>query len=123
HFIDRHQMKNTLLHNKLMLPPEQRGEGFNQTSANDNALLLEKMHHHTLVSEDASKQMLAMMKKQQITNCLPHFIRFDYPQFAKESPKWQIGHKTGSISKHRHDVGLFYVNNRAMIASILSRDA
>lgn|SRR5690625_2860238 len=122
-FIAEQEMKNTILHNKLMLPPEERGKGFNQTSAHDNARLLEKMYHHTLVSEDASKQMLAMMKKQQITNCLPHFIRFDYPQLAEDSPKWQIGHKTGSISKHRHDVGLFYVNDRAMVVSVLSRDA
>lgn len=122
-FINEHGMENTELHNKLMLPPEKRSKHFNQTSAKDNVILLEKMHHGTLVTKLASQEMMEMMKRQQITNCLPRLIRFDYPQTLDDGPVWQLGHKTGSITKHRHDVGILYVNDRAMIVSVFSRDA
>jgi len=122
-FIDKQGMEHTQLYNKLMLPPELRSKYSNQTTAKDNMILLEKMHDGTLVSKGASKQMMEMMKKQQITNCLPRLIRFDYPQGKRNGVHWEIGHKTGSITKHRHDVGVLYVNDQAMIISVLSRGA
>lgn len=114
-------MEKSTFYNKLMMN-NPNPKGFNQITANDIGRLLMLMATGKLVSEEASKQMIAMMKKQQIKDCLPEKLPSPYSNFNNGMTPWELAHKTGWIPGTRHDVGIFYVGERKLIATVLSKE-
>jgi beta-lactamase class A len=70
----------------------------NLTSPRDMATLLERIYARTLVSPDASDQMLDILKHQYLRDRLPRFM----------PAGWTIAHKTGLLRKACHDVGIVF---------------
>ena len=62
----------------------------NYTTAEDMALLLEKIYHGELVSPEASAQMLEILKRQKVNDRLPKGL----PGYLV------IAHKTGPVERH-----------------------
>lgn len=114
-------MVYSTFYNKLMLS-KPNPKGANRIAALDIAILLNKMATGDLVSRTASEQMIDVMKKQQVRDCLPEKLPSPYADFNHEMTPWELANKTGWIPGTRHDVGIFYVGDRKLIATILSKD-
>lgn len=113
-------LKQTQLHNKLMTVPVQR-EGPNVTTAKEMGSLLKQIVKGQIISAYACEQMIRVMKKQQIQDSLPGRLPDpDYPLIGAQ-PKWELAHKTGMVTDVRHDVGIFYVKHRTLVAAVLSQ--
>lgn len=106
--------------NKVMVVPADL-EGVNQITAGEMTSMLKQMVTGKAVSLRACVQMIAIMKKQQLQNCLPARLAEQDSEIIGAPDEWQLAHKTGSITGVCHDVGIFYVGNRTMIASVLSK--
>ncbi|MEK3979540.1 serine hydrolase [Psychrobacillus sp. FSL K6-2836] len=107
--------------NKLMLS-KPSPKGVNRIAASDIAILLHRMATGELVSSSASDQMIEVMKKQQVRDCLPEKLPSPYSDFDHGMTAWEFANKTGWIPGTRHDVGIFYVGDRKFIATVLSKD-
>jgi beta-lactamase class A len=83
--------------------------------------LLRKLVTGQIISIHACEQMILIMKKQQINHTLPSQLPEQHEGVIGEPKRWEIAHKTGYIPGFRHDVGIFYVGKRKLIASILSK--
>lgn len=114
-------MEKSTFYNKLMMN-NPNPKGFNQITANDIAKLLKLMASDELVSLVASEQMIPIMKKQQIKDCLPERLPSPYSNFNDGMTPWELAHKTGWIPGTRHDVGIFYVGERKLMATVLSKN-
>lgn len=112
-------MEYSTFYNKLMLS-KPNPLGSNRIAAKDVGILLSKMAQGQLVSEQASKQMIDMLKKQQVRDCLPEKLPSPYSNFNNGMPAWEFANKTGWIPGTRHDVGVFFVGNRKLVATVLS---
>ena len=98
-FIKENGLKNTVLKRK-MFDSVGASKGLeNYTSAEDMALLLEKIYNGTLVSKKASAKMLEVLKNQRLNGKIPFFL-------SSGENKVQIAHKTGEDSGITHDVGI-----------------
>ena len=98
-FIKENGLKNTLLKRK-MFDSVGASKGLeNYTSAEDMALLLEKIYNGTLVSKEASAKMLEVLKNQRLNGKIPFFL-------SSGEDKVQIAHKTGEDTNITHDVGI-----------------
>jgi len=113
-------MEKSTFYNKLMMN-NPKPKGFNQITAFEIAKLLKLMATRELVSTDTSERMIAIMKKQQIKDCLPEKLPSPYSNFNDGMTPWELAHKTGWIPGTRHDVGIFYVGERKLIATVLSK--
>ncbi|WP_226376817.1 serine hydrolase [Oceanobacillus halotolerans] len=111
---------NSKFYNKLMIVPVQK-EGSNIITANDMTLLLKQLVNGQIISVHACQQMINIMKKQQIRESLPGKLPPSEKGRIGTPKKWELAHKTGNVTKVRHDVGIFYVGNRTLIASVLSQ--
>lgn len=114
-------MTHSTFYHKLMISSSKR-DGKNMTTARDNAIFLEKLYDGNIVSKKASSAMIDIMKKQQVSNCLPHQLPYQEMETDDEGSQWEIAHKTGWIPGIRHDVGIFYVDNKPFVASVFSKD-
>lgn len=114
-------MEKSTFYNKLMMN-NPNPKGYNQISASDIGILLKRMAMKELASLSSSDQMIDIMKKQQIKDCLPEKLPSPYSNFNNGMTPWELAHKTGWIPGIRHDVGIFYVGNRKFIANILSKE-
>ncbi|MGM9533142.1 serine hydrolase [Intestinibacter sp.] len=98
-FIEENGLKNTVLKRK-MFDSVGASKGLeNYTSAEDMALLLEKIYNGTLVSKKASAKMLEVLKNQRLNGKIPFFL-------SSGENKVQIAHKTGEDTGITHDVGI-----------------
>lgn len=114
-------MEYSTFYNKLMLS-KPNPKGANRIAALDIGTLLHKMATGELVSDKASDQMVDLMKKQQVRDCLPEKLPSPYSYFDHGMTPWELANKTGWIPGTRHDVGIFYVGDRKFIATVLSKD-
>lgn len=71
----------------------------NETSAHDLLVLFERIARGRAVSEEASQEMIDLLKQQQYTDMIP----------ARLPEAVEVAHKTGWISGVRHDAGIVYV--------------
>ncbi|RDW22253.1 serine hydrolase [Oceanobacillus arenosus] len=114
-------MQDSKFYNKLMTVPATI-QGYNQVTAQELTMMMKKIAMGKIISMHACEQMIAIMKKQQLTDCLPAKL----PQFDSDIigkiPEWQLANKTGFTSGVRHDIGILYVGDRAMVATVLSQD-
>jgi len=106
--------------NKLMLS-KPNPKGANRIAPVDIGLLLHGMATGKLVSGKASSQMVDVMKKQQVRDCLPEKLPSPYSNFDHGKRPWELANKTGWIPGTRHDAGIFYVGDRTFIATVLSK--
>ncbi|ASN04584.1 serine hydrolase [Virgibacillus necropolis] len=113
-------LENSRFYNKLMVVPANL-EGRNLVTAADMTSMLKQMVMGEVVSMHACEQMIDMLKKQQLQNCLPARLPEQDSEIIGTPNEWELAHKTGSISRVCHDIGILYVGNRTMVVSILSK--
>lgn len=88
--------------NRKMYDVEKSGRGIqNYITASETGRLLTMMHREELVSEAASRQMISILKNQQLCSKIPFYL-----QALSEEP--EIAHKTGEDRGITHDVGIVY---------------
>lgn len=93
--------KDTWLRRKMFDVEKSRRGIQNLITAREVGDLLQRMYEGTLVSEAASRQMLGIMKNQQVNSKIPFYL-----QALPEEP--EIAHKTGEDCGITHDVGIIY---------------
>lgn len=93
-------MTGSRLNRKLFAP----GEG-NVITCRDVSGLFEQLYAGTLVSQDASREMLRMLSGQQLQNKIPMLLPLDM----------QIAHKTGEDEGTSHDVGIVYAKRPFLV--------
>ncbi|MGE5630568.1 MAG: serine hydrolase [Caulobacteraceae bacterium] len=104
-------LKNSVL-GRLLFDEEADKKGFrNIVSAEDIGMLYELMWEGKLVSPEASRQMLAILKQQQINHKIP--TRLD--------EGGAVAHKTGEDTGITHDTGIVYAKE-PFILCILSEE-
>lgn len=100
-YIDSLGFENTHL-NRKMYDIEKSGQGIqNYITASEAGRLLTMIHRGELVSEAASRQMISILKNQQLCSKIPFYL-----QALEEEP--EIAHKTGEDRGITHDVGIVY---------------
>lgn len=107
------------LYNKLMVVPVHR-EGNNILNASEMANIMKKLANGEIISHHACDQMICILKSQQLQSCLPGKLPHPSSDIIGGNKQWEMAHKTGSIQNVVHDVGIMYVGNRKMIATVLS---
>ncbi len=112
-------LPNTKIHAKSfrgdttsVFPERTKRFGLGSTTAREMIGLLEKLHQGRLVSPEASKDMVEILKK-----CTDHE---KFPRFLPE--KIVVAHKTGSLSNVRTDAGILYVPSTAVAVCVLTED-
>lgn len=114
-------MDKSTFYNKLMISAEGRTH-FNMLNANDVANLLVGLADGKVVSRKASSEMVDIMKKQQIRDCLPEKFPSPYSDTYDEHIAWEFANKTGWVPGLRHDAGVLYTNGRRVVISAFSKD-
>ncbi|MBE5974445.1 MAG: serine hydrolase [Paenibacillaceae bacterium] len=88
--------------NRKMYDTEKSSKGIqNYITASETGRLLTMMYRGELVSEEASRQMISILKNQQLCSKIPFYL-----QALTEEP--EIAHKTGEDCGITHDVGIVY---------------
>jgi beta-lactamase class A len=113
-------MEKSCFYHKMMIAPVDR-KGFNGITAYEMTTLLKKLVTGKLVSVYACEQMIEIMKKQQIRETFPSKLPENHEPIIGAIKEFELAHKTGNVSGIRHDSGIFYVENRKMIATVLSK--
>ena len=113
-------LKKSKFYNKLMTVPVQR-EGNNIVTAKEMAFLLQQIINGKIVSTYACEKMIHIMKNQQIQDSLPGKLPDGNSSIIGTRPIWELAHKTGNVTKVRHDVGVFYVGSKTLIVAVLSK--
>jgi beta-lactamase class A len=114
-------MKQSSFYNKLMIVPA-ASEGLNMITAADIAQCYRKLARGKAVSHHASRQMVEILKKQQLRDCFPAFLPNNQDDIVGSLPKWELAHKTGTVTRTLHDTGILYVGSHAILMVALSRD-
>ncbi|MGA7671464.1 MAG: serine hydrolase [Nitrolancea sp.] len=83
---------------------------YNVTTPDDVATLFEMLVDGTVVSADASAEMLDLLSEQQINDRLP----------AGVPDGTRVAHKTGDLDNSVHDVGVIYAPNGPIVVVVLS---
>ncbi len=82
------------------------------TSASDIGLFLTKLYRKQIVSEAASNRLIDLLARDQINNRIP----------AKLPDELKIAHKTGELSKVRHDAGIVFLEARPYLIVLMSQN-
>lgn len=80
------------------------------TTAEDTALFYEKLYKGELVSKTYSKEMLSILKRQQLNDRIPKYL----------PDSLQVAHKTGEIYTFKHDAGIVFSPYGDYILVVLS---
>ncbi|WP_047981146.1 serine hydrolase [Ornithinibacillus contaminans] len=119
--MEKQGLVKSKFYHKMMTVPVDR-EGINEITAREMTVMLKKLVTGKIISAYACEQMITIMKKQQIRTTLPGKIPTNSSQLIGALPEWEIANKTGSVSGIRHDIGIFYVGKRTLVAAVLSKD-
>jgi beta-lactamase class A len=90
--------------------PENRKWGIGRSSPREMVEILEKLYHGDLISQNASAEMLAVMKRQQ-----------DHSGIGRDLNDVTIASKSGALDRLRSDVGIVY-SERGPIAMAITVD-
>lgn len=112
-------VEKSSFYHKMMTDRGNR-EGKNVITARDMGVFLKSLHKGEVVSAKASKQMIDIMKRQQIRDSLAGNLPYQESGNAEERVGWELANKTGWVPGVRHDVGIFYVNGKCIAVSVLS---
>lgn len=89
-------------------------EGEDPTStAFDIALFFEKLYKGELANEQYSKEMIDLLKNQQLNEGIPRYLPSSEQQVS-------VAHKTGDIEFFKHDGGIIFTDKGDYILVILS---
>ncbi|WP_100011608.1 serine hydrolase [Lentibacillus sediminis] len=92
----------------------------NELTSRDVGVFLKKLHKGGVVSAEASNQMIDIMKRQQIRDCLAGDLPYQELEHFEEGARWELANKTGWVPGVRHDVGIFSVGDECIAVSVLS---
>ena len=108
-YLDRSlELKYTRLRRRMMdLEAAARGQD-NTTSALETGLILERIRRGTLVSPEASREMLRILKNQQDDSLIPWFLGERWPEHT-------IAHKTGGLDGVVHDAAIIDIPSEPYI--------
>lgn len=81
-----------------------------RTTAKDTADYYEKLYKGQLVSEAASKEMLEILKRQQLNDRIPKYL----PEATV------VAHKTGELGAVKHDAGIVFSSRGDYIIVVFS---
>ena len=84
--------------------------GRNMTSVKDCGLLLERIYRGECVSEEASQQMLDLLKRQENTTKIPAGIQAEVV----------TANKTGETDEDQHDIAIVYGTKTTYILCVMS---
>lgn len=86
----------------------------NRTTAYDEAIIYEKLGRGEAINEQASQEMIEILKKQHFNEMIPARLPDDV----------EVAHKTGWITGVNHDVGLVQLpDGRQYVLVLLSKNA
>ena len=105
-------LKVTRLRRKLFDKAGMEAGLSNHVCAREIGLLLERMYNGTLVSPEASAQMLEILRNQKLNGKMPFFLK---PRGIA------CAHKTGEDDGITHDVGVVYAR-RPFVLCMLSEE-
>lgn len=81
-----------------------------KTTATDITLFYEKLYNGQLISSNASKEMLEVLKGQLLNDRIPKYLPKDI----------QIAHKTGELDGVKHDAGIVFTPKGDYLIVMLS---
>lgn len=105
-------LKNTDLRRGVMDLQWRRAGIENYTTAEDMAMLLEKIYNGELVSKRASEEMLAILKRQKVNDRLPRGLPSNVT----------IAHKTGLLNDTVSDCGVVFTPEGDFIICVITGD-
>lgn len=101
----------------------------NLTTARDMGNILAKLVRNEIVSDNASKQIIDIMKSQQLRSKLPAYIpAIDTSDPADHHMKItpgtvMVANKTGDLDRVQHDIGIFILpNNKYYVLAMFTRN-
>ena len=93
------------------LKPENKKWGIGRTSPREMVMLLEKLYKGQLVSPDASKEMIAVLKRQQ-----------SHDGIGRDLQNVPIASKSGALDHLRSDLGIVYTKKGPIAMAITVDD-
>lgn len=109
---------NTKLHAKVyrrdtsIAPQRSRQFGLGSTTAKEMLSLLERLHAHKLVSEDASLAMLSHLEACEDATKIRRLL----------PPGTRVAHKSGAVAQSRCDAGIVFSPKGPFIVCVLTTD-
>ncbi|QSO47135.1 serine hydrolase [Alicyclobacillus mengziensis] len=111
----------TQLHNKLQIIPAHPNPQRNVITAREMTTYLAKMARGQLVSYQACRKMIGIMKWQIFNDGIPSLIPAT-DELIGAVPKWEFAHKTGWVTGIAHDVGILYLQGHSFVVSACAKD-
>lgn len=105
-------LKNTDLRRGIMDLEWRRAGIENYTTAEDMAIILEKIYKGRMVSKEASAEMMAVLKRQKVNDRIPRGL----------PGGMIIAHKTGLLRDTVSDVGVVFTPQGDFIICVLTAD-
>lgn len=62
--------------------------------------LLEALHHQTILTPEICRELIQILKEQQLNSKIPHLLPSEI----------EVAHKTGEVTNVTHDVGIIYTD-------------
>lgn len=114
-------LEQSQFRHKLQIIPAKRSGGSNLVTAREMSRLMSVMAKGKLVSWNACRHMVSILKQQKFNDGIPSLLPVaDTPVGA--IPAWEFAHKTGFVAGIEHDVGLLYFPGHTFSVSFLSKD-
>lgn len=117
---DRLGLRGTRLLRPLMVVPAGAGTT-NTVTADDMAVLLERLALGRVVSWDASRRMIELLKRQRVRDGLPARLPQREEPPLGSLPLWEVANKTGGIRGFQHDAGLLFLPGRCFALAVLTQ--
>lgn len=115
-------MHDSCYSRKLMLYPADSPPN-NMITAGDIARMLKRLATGTFLGEHACRQMIGIMKKQQVRNALPARLPRIEEGVSDAAAVWEMANKTGWDTGRQHDVGILFAGGKAYSLTALSENA
>jgi hypothetical protein len=98
-------------YSKAGLDPANKKYGLGSSTPREMVILLERIEKGEIVSPDASKEILKIMKRQRDTNGIPRRLG-----------DVVVANKAGALDHLRSDVGIVYAKNNRIAMAITCED-
>jgi beta-lactamase class A len=111
-------LKQTRLHSKVFNRPSSidtagsRKWGLGVTTPAEMAEILARLYRGQIVSDSASKAMIAILRNNFDSEEIPRFL----------PPDATVAHKTGKLNAARHDCGIVYSKQRDYVLCVLTAE-
>jgi beta-lactamase class A len=114
-------LSNSQFHHNLQIIPAKRDDGLNTITARDMTHLMKLIAEGKVVSWNACRSMVKIMKQQKFNDGLPSLLPASNGPLGA-IPSWEMAHKTGYVPGSEHDVGLLYLPGQTFAVSVLGKD-